>query len=98
MPKQKPRKKGRAQRKNNDPLIRQPEPLAAKNEDSRHLGGGVMFRAEDEAPESEAQLVEPKSTWKIMTMAKKQQAEENPVENYDEEFPALSAFTGGHIF
>jgi len=29
-----------------------------------------------------------------MTMAKKQQAEENPVENYDEEFPALSAFTG----
>ena len=94
MPKQKPRKKGRTQRKNNDPLIRQPEPLATKEQNPLDLGAGIMFRAEEEAPEPQAQLVEPKSTWKIMTMAKEQQAEENPIENYEEDFPALSAFTG----
>jgi len=94
MPKQKTRK-AKTQRKNNDPLVKKPKGLG-EDEDNNHLGGGIRFRDPESGVEIEggAQLVEPKSTWKILQEARKQQAEENPIsEEYEENFPALSALT-----
>ena len=99
MPKQKTRK-AKTQRKNNDPLVKKPKGLG-EDEDNNHLGGGIRFREPESGNDTEggAQLVEPKSTWKILQEARKQQAEENPIsEEYEENFPALSALTGRKNF
>ena len=97
MPKQRPGKKGKSQRRNNDPLVKKPRALGDE-ENSNYLGGGIRFREEESNEAPTAQLVEPKSTWKILQQARQQQQEENPATDYEENFPALTAFTGKKIF
>lgn len=96
MPKQRPGRKLKAQRRNNDPLVKKPTPLGddETTQGGVRFEGGVRFREADNDDKHTRQLVEPKSTWKILKQAREQQQEENPTTEYENDFPALSAFTG----
>jgi len=98
MPKTKQSKKGRGQKRNNDPLVKKPGALAEQDGRPKPYNihrDGVKFK--DEGEQKSSQLVDGKMTWKVMQQVKQQQKEEgfDTAKDYEDNFPSLGGDLGG---
>jgi len=98
MPKSKTTKKGRSQRRNNDPLVQRPGALSDSTAKKRREKE-IQLR-DEQLSEPSQQMVDGKSTSKIMKMAREEQNElfggkKDFDFNNDEEFPSLGGGGGG---
>ena len=101
MPKSKTTKKGRNQRRNNDPLVQRP---GALTDATARKKKELQFRDDVTEQGSGQQMVDGKSTTKIMRMAREEQNElfgkQKSVEmdlNNDAEFPSLGGGGGAEF-